>query len=302
MLQHAIPAARRAGIRIIWLNWGLTDDDLQSMPPATFRAFGFSTVAAEAFDQHARVAALDATAAIDSHGVNELAPQIAMAAQHRNDTTPTIEAGGKNARIYRGLGSDIGAVDGGQEGGRLLFRDTWNAALTPELQASYETEGLSARVPDVWMHKNRMSGLWGASTECAEFIEREGLRTLLFAGVNTDVRCLPFLPFLVVIMILSLRLSSSFPVCVFSFLEKIVLTRVFWRSNQQCVAGSLQDAFTRGYDCILLSDGCGTTSPPSSQESIEFNCAKTWGFCSTCNDLDEAVKGMETGPTAAATG
>ncbi len=61
--------------------------------------------------------------------------------------------------------------------------------------------------------------MWGASTLCEEFLEKEGIRTLLFTGVNTD----------------------------------------------QCVAGTHTDAFSKGYDCILLSDGCGTTSPDFAQ-------------------------------------
>ena len=91
-----------------------------------------------------------------------------------------------------------------------------------------------------------MSGLWGDKTLCTEFLEKEGIKTLLFAGVNTD----------------------------------------------QCVGGSLQDAFTKGWDCVLLSDGAGTTSPDYSQESIEFNCAKTWGFCMKCEDFAKGVEAM----------
>ena len=33
ILNYGIPAARKAGIQIIWLNWGLTDEDLRSLPP-----------------------------------------------------------------------------------------------------------------------------------------------------------------------------------------------------------------------------------------------------------------------------
>ena len=68
---------------------------------------------------------------------------------------------------------------------------------------------------DVWVHKNRMSALWGAGTELEMFLEKEGIRTLLLTGVNTD----------------------------------------------QCVGGTLQDAFSKGYDCVLLGDGAGTSSP-----------------------------------------
>jgi nicotinamidase-related amidase len=242
LLTHAIPAARKAGIRIIWLNWGLTEKEVEDMPPATLRAFGFETVPAEEFEDFAKVEGKHA--AVDSHGVNEAAPQI-----DKEDEAAKLVSSGKNPRIYRGLGSDVGPVklaDGTEvQGGGLLMRDAWNSALTPELDAAYQ-EGLKASPPDVWIHKNRMSGLWGSGSPCTEFLEKEGIKTLLFAGVNTD----------------------------------------------QCVGGSLQDAFTKGYDCILLSDGAGTTSPKSSQESIEFNCAKTWGFCVGCKGFKEGVEGM----------
>jgi nicotinamidase-related amidase len=190
LLSHAIPAARKAGIRIIWLNWGLTETEISNMPPATLRAFGFETVPAEQFASSASWAEIEAKqkqAAIDSHGVNE--------GCHDFPTTPsqTETPSGKNPRLYRGLGTDIGPVtlaDGTTvvPGGRLLMRDTWNADLTPELRASYEEEGLQPTnpVPDMWIHKNRMSGLWGPSTDCTEFLEGHGIQTLLFAGVNTD--------------------------------------------------------------------------------------------------------------------
>ena len=243
LIKHAIPASRKAGIRVIWLNWGLTPIEVETMPPATLRAFGFETVDAAEFESYANVEKKQA--AVDSHGVNEAAPEI-----DAQDVKAKIETSGKNPRIYRGLGSEVGPVkleDGREvQGGGLLMRDAWNSALTPELDALYQ-EGLKANPPDVWIHKNRMSGLWGASSPCTEVLEKEGIKTLLFAGVNTD----------------------------------------------QCVGGSLQDAFTKGYDCILLSDGAGTTSPSSSQESIEFNCAKTWGFCVSCKGFKEGVDGMD---------
>ena len=209
------------------------------MPSATLRAFGFETVAAEANgydDKDTR------EEAVDDHGINANASE--LAAQKKTK----VETSGKDARIYKGLGSEVGKVtleDGSTiDGGKLLMRDQWNSGLTPELDASYQ-EGLKASPPDVWIHKNRMSGLWGDKTLCTEFLEKEGIKTLLFSGVNTD----------------------------------------------QCVGGSLQDAFTKGWDCILLSDGAATTSPSSSQESIEFNCAKTWGFVLKCEDFAKGVEG-----------
>src|SRR5690349_9461617 len=39
LLEYAIPAARKAGIQIIWLNWGLTQEDLDQIPPALQLSF-----------------------------------------------------------------------------------------------------------------------------------------------------------------------------------------------------------------------------------------------------------------------
>lgn len=39
LLRYAIPAARRAMIQVIWLNWGLTEKDLDTMNPGTLRVF-----------------------------------------------------------------------------------------------------------------------------------------------------------------------------------------------------------------------------------------------------------------------
>ena len=157
---------------------------------------------------------------------------------------------GKVKRIYQGLGSEIGPVkiENGRvvDAGRLLMRGTWNAALPPRLENAFIESQQHKDKPDVWIHKNRMSGLWGHGTACTEYLEDKGIRTLLFAGVNTD----------------------------------------------QCVGGSLQDAFSKGWDCILLKDACGTTSPGFASECVEFNCARTWGFVTDCKGLEKGVQNM----------
>jgi hypothetical protein len=43
------------------------------------------------------------------------------------------------------------------------------------------------------------------------------------------------------------------------------------RIVHQCVLGTLVDAYFRGYDCIVLEDGTGTTSPEGGFENVIYN-------------------------------
>lgn len=177
LIQHAIPAARRAKMQIIWLNWGLTDKEIKEMPPGVNRSFGFETVSEDEAKLNGRVfEAKGSGVAANKHGKLE---------------GQEIVENNKKGKIYKGLGSECGLVidpDSGKEvdGGRLLMRDAWNSALHPPLNKVYEEGRKVESRPDVWIHKNRMSGMWGVKTECEEYLEKEGIRTLFFTGVNTD--------------------------------------------------------------------------------------------------------------------
>jgi nicotinamidase-related amidase len=80
------------------------------------------------------------------------------------------------------LGVDIGPVqldDGSTiDGGKVLMRDQWNSEFYSALTSEAEPNDLKA-----W--KNRLSGFWGG-TEVEEILKSRGIRTLLFAGCNTD--------------------------------------------------------------------------------------------------------------------
>jgi nicotinamidase-related amidase len=180
LVQYAVPAARRAGIRIIWLNWGLTDQEIEDMPPAVTRAFGFEVRGPDEgeLDGHA-FKAKGTGIAVDKHG------------SLRHQGGHAILEDGKKGKKYKGLGTECGIVEDPETGkeinaGRLLARGAWNSALYPPLDKLFEEGCQLDNRPDVWIHKNRMSGMWGARTECEEFLEKEGIRTLFFSGVNTD--------------------------------------------------------------------------------------------------------------------
>ncbi|KAK7694705.1 hypothetical protein QCA50_001893 [Cerrena zonata] len=122
-LLKAVPALRSLGAEILWVNWGLTDAELLTIPPQLVRGF---------------------------------------------------TKGGKG-----GFGSEM--PDGW---GRLLMRDAKNSELYGPLQTAYE-EG-KANGTDVWIHKNRMSGLWGPQTALDLYLQEKGITSLIFAGVNAD--------------------------------------------------------------------------------------------------------------------
>jgi hypothetical protein len=41
LLKTVIPACRKANIPIVWLGWGLTEQDVQEMPPSIVRGYEF---------------------------------------------------------------------------------------------------------------------------------------------------------------------------------------------------------------------------------------------------------------------
>lgn len=90
----------------------------------------------------------------------------------------------------------------------------------------------------------------GGGTGVEDVLSSRGVRTLIFAGANTD----------------------------------------------QCVAGSLQNAFTKGWDCLLLSDGCATSSPNFAKQCIEYNCEGGWGFVLTCKDFATGINNIQIKP------
>ncbi|KAI0348583.1 Isochorismatase hydrolase [Trametopsis cervina] len=127
--------------------------------------------------------------------------------------------------------------------GALLMRDTFNAALYGPLQPLFE-EGRE-KGTDVWIHKNRMSGLWGPQTALDLYLQEQGITTLLFAGVNAD----------------------------------------------QCVLGTLVDAYFRGYTNIVLRDCIATTSPAGAYENVLYNTVNSYGFVT---DSKSVVQALET--------
>ncbi|KAI0437859.1 Isochorismatase hydrolase [Xylaria telfairii] len=157
LVDTAIPVARKAGIRVVWLNWGIAEDELESVPPSVVKAFGFDKQRQEFVDWGAL-------------------PQDNLSADVRRRT--------------EGLGFDMGRVDledgTSVEAGRMLMRDTWNMQLPPDLDRIYREGRELPDKPDLWIHKNRVSGFWAGNRQAVEALKDAGIRSLLFAGTKTD--------------------------------------------------------------------------------------------------------------------
>lgn len=138
------------------------------MPPAVIRAFGFEGTMN---DEHV---------ALDKYG------------DFRYKGGDQQLEDGKAGKKYSGLGRECGVVPdpesaGNVDAGRLLVRGQWNSELFGPLGKMYEEGRTLERREDVWVHKNRMSGLWGTGSELEGYLEREGIKTLLFTGVSLSL-------------------------------------------------------------------------------------------------------------------
>jgi nicotinamidase-related amidase len=164
LLDYAIPAARKLGFQIVWLNWGLTEEELGNITPAEIRTFVFRA--------------------------NSARPDYGLSLRNGDKTDPeNFLDCGEYSQLGSAPGADLGKIrldDGTEvEAGRKMMRGSWNASLHKPLHESY-TEGQKAKRPDIWIHKNKNSGLWNPTSDCTQYLERAGIRTLLFAGINTD--------------------------------------------------------------------------------------------------------------------
>lgn len=59
----------------------------------------------------------------------------------------------------------------------------------------------------------------------------------------------------------------------------------------QCVLSTLQEASARGYDCILLKDCCGTTSPQFCMDATLYNVRQCFGFVAAGSDIVANLEG-----------
>lgn len=278
LLNTGIPAARRAGIQIIWLNWGLTPKDLEELPPSVDRVFRFGIrgdfLEGQGIDYDLGEVPLE------EDEIAGFAPAQTTAASVSSCSTLA------DTTVCCTTGCCVGkAGKTTVKAGRFLVRGEWNtqlyAPLLKEYQESQRTQTPSAstpsqasaftgprglqenheqqkcqgrstpsppQLPDVLFHKSRISGLCDESLrangyDLLDFLKSRDLRTLLFAGINVDF----------------------------------------------CVMATLQDANMRGFDTVLLEDAAQTVNGDIARKAAYDACRRGWGFRSSCSHLEFAV-------------
>lgn len=87
------------------------------------------------------------------------------------------------------------------------------------------------------------------------------------------------------------RMSGFFDTALDSILRNMnVNTLLFAGVNlDQCVFATLIDGASLGYDVVLLSDCCATTSPQFCVDATHYNVAQCFGFVATSADLISAI-------------
>lgn len=154
LLDYTIPAARRAGIQLIWVTWGITEFSLPKIPPTVWRIFGFGEEYVE-----------------DEENMNSVTRSM------------------KEHKSACGIGDQLGniAIEDGSlvDAGRKLMRDQWNTELHQPSAEAYKY-GTTCEPADVRFHKDHLSGLSVGSSDLKGFLKQQNITTLMFSGVNTD--------------------------------------------------------------------------------------------------------------------
>jgi len=72
------------------------------------------------------------------------------------------------------------------EGGRFLMQGAWNTQLHGPLRQAYMDSLRNYTPADRLIYKQRISGIYDGFPDVTDFLKSRGIRTLLFAGVNTE--------------------------------------------------------------------------------------------------------------------
>ncbi|KAK8076312.1 Isochorismatase hydrolase [Apiospora phragmitis] len=151
-----IKSFRKAGMKVTWVNWGLTQYDLLTMPPAFMASFSGGT------NQPDKSFGSEMGMVQDS--------PFPPASSNGTMTTTNDNQDNNSKKMV--------------DAGPMLMRGAWNARPWGVLGPMMD-EGVAAGT-DLLFHKNRLSGLWGAQTPFGLWLQENEITTIFFGGVNAD--------------------------------------------------------------------------------------------------------------------
>jgi nicotinamidase-related amidase len=88
------------------------------------------------------------------------------------------------------------------------------------------------------------------------------------------------------------RISGFWDTPLDSILRNLDVRTIFFGgvNTDQCVLHTLTDAHFLGYNCVLVKDCCGTTSPDFCTEASLWNVKTCFGFVATADSMIDAIK------------
>jgi len=94
------------------------------------------------------------------------------------------------------------------------------------------------------------------------------------------------------ILVTKYRFSGFWDTPLDSILRNLGVTTLFFAgvNADQCVMTTLQDAMFLGYDCIMVEDCVGTTSPDYCMQATLYNVKLLFGFVTSSSAIAEAVE------------
>ena len=147
-------AARKAGIQVLWLGWGLEEGDLGKSAPQMERHLAFETRGEE-------------------ERKFQIGEDVGMCEVQAIDESGACLEGKKKT----------------VEQGRWLMRNTWNTEMFfPMKKAFEEGQKESIQFKDRRFWKTRVGGLGqGSDGELERYLRERGITTILTAGLDTEI-------------------------------------------------------------------------------------------------------------------
>ena len=83
------------------------------------------------------------------------------------------------------------------------------------------------------------------------------------------------------------RMTGFYQTELNNLLKQLKITKILFAgvNTDQCVLSTMADAHFIGYDCIMVTDCCATTSPPYAERGAVYNAGEVYGKALKLNEI-----------------